>query len=273
MILLVGKSSYLAKEFVQFINAFKLPISTISHDEIDNGHINHEIKCIVNFAFSPKLTKDSYKEQYDIDLKLARYIQRTDIHYIMISSRKVYQESVQWDAKEEVVATGSGIYGKNKLQIELKLTEVLGGQLTILRPGNVFGYELDPKRGRFGSYLINQLATAGSIHFTVSPFVRRDVVPVSFFCDVLSRVIARGPSGIINVGSGEAIEIGRVALAMIEGFGSGQITASSPFIVDEFQLNTDRMNKRLGIKCRSEIVLDSSRDIGRRLKIELDKIK
>lgn len=269
MILVVGKNSFLAKEFIG--KAKGISLRAISHAEIDNLEVFQDVTCIVNFSFSPVLCLQHYDRELDVDGRLAHIASGEGIHYVMLSTRKVYQEAIQWGAREDAHATGSSIYSKNKLRIEEDLTSALGSRLTILRPGNVFGYERQPERIRFGAYLLNQLADTGAIRLTVSPFVRRDVVPVDYFCEVLREVVLRKPEGVINIGAGESVEIGRIALWLIEGFGSGRLIVEAPVEYDEFQLNTERLKSEFGLNCGRERVADFSRELGRRLRRDIKR--
>ncbi len=269
MILVVGNNSFLAKEFLA--RAQGLLVRAVSHTEIDDEEVFRDISCIVNFSFSPALCEQHYVQSLDIDARLAHLAADSGAHYVMLSSRKVYQEAIQWGAREDAHATGADIYGQNKLRIEKELVAALGSRLTILRPGNVFGYERQPGRKRFGAYLLNQLADTGAIRLTVSPFVRRDVVPVDFFCEVLREAVLRKPGGVINVGAGKSIEIGRIALWLIDGFGSGRLIAESAAVEDEFQLDTARLKSAFGLSCDQDRLAEFSVELGRRLRREMDR--
>ncbi len=269
MILVVGKNSFLAKEFIG--KTKDMSLRAISHAEIDNLEVFQGITCIVNFSFSPLLYLRNYDRKLDVDARLARIASDQDIHYVMLSTRKVYQETIQWGASEDAHVTGSSIYGKNKVRIEEDLTNTLGSRLTILRPGNVFGYERQPERIRFGAYLLNQLADTGVIRLTVSPFTRRDVIPVDYFCEVVREVVLRKPGGVINIGAGESLEIGRIALWIIEGFGSGRLIVEAPVRFDEFQLEIERLKSEFDLNCGQERIADFSRELGRRLRRDINQ--
>lgn len=263
IVLVVGGNSFLAREFA--ITNPELPVRYISHDRIDDPSVYVGINAIVNFAFAPEMYCQDYDNSLDIDLRIAEYATRLLIHYVMISSRKVYQRDVQWDAQENSPVSGMDVYGRNKLRIERNLAEMLGDRLTILRPGNIIGFETIPGRQRMGAFLLNQLAQTEKIHITLSPFVRRDIVPVDFFCMVLCEILRSRPSGIYNVGTGEATEIGHVALWMIEGFGKGQLVVENPQVVDEFQLDTTFLQQLTGLSCGRAEVAHYCFDLGRRL--------
>lgn len=266
MVLVVGKNSFIAREFLSMMDPGMF--RDISHRQLTH-EVLKGINCIINFAFAPEMHRDPYQEGLDIDLQLAKaIIDLPHIHYVMISSRKVYAASCQWNANEEDLVDGLDNYGKNKLRIERKLTELLGSRLTILRPGNVFGYEIDSSRNRFGSYLLRQLAENKCIRLTVSPAVRRDIVPVDYFCEVLDAVVRGKPTGIFNVGSGSSQEIGKIASWLIEGYGEGKMVIENPSVTDEFQLDVAKLHGQLGFSCNTERIANFTRNLGGRLREE-----
>ena len=269
MIVVVGPNSFIARQFLN--SSVHLEVASVRHSELDKLEGMSGVDCIVNFAFAPELYTHAYKSEFDIDKKLGAFAAEREIHYVMISSRKVYSHDAQWNALEDAQATGQDAYGRNKRQIENTLSQLLGNRLTILRPGNVFGFERQPGRTRFGAYLLNQLANNGEIRLTLSPFVRRDVVPVDYFCEVLQEVVVRKPSGIFNVGAGHATEIGKVALWMLEGFGRGKLIVESAAEVDEFQLDSRRLASEFGLTCNAERIRHFSRSLGSMLSKEIER--
>lgn len=268
MIVVIGATSFLAREFLDMPH--KYPIVALSHFELERLNDIEFIECIVNFAFPPIFYTNEYNPELDIDLKIARFAAGREIHYVMISSRKVYCKDNQWNAHENSPTLGKDVYGRNKLLIEGSLRHYLGNNLTVLRPGNVFGFERQIGRVRFGSYLLNQLENYGEIRLTISPFVRRDVVPVDYFCEVLHKVVAKKPTGIINVGSGQAVEVGQIVSSILEGFGRGRLINTSNEVVDEFQLDSGRLASELGLTCGVERIMQFSKSLGAKLKKEIE---
>jgi UDP-glucose 4-epimerase len=269
MIVVIGKTSFIAKEF--FATQDKASIIRLGHEELTRIEVIPDITCVVNFAFAPELYRGPYKPELDIDRKLAVFAATRGIHYVMISSRKVYSADYQWGAREDALATGQDDYGKNKIRIEQELLQLLGSRLTILRPGNVLGLERQLGRERFGAYMLNQLADKNEIKLTISPLVRRDIVPVDYFCEVLGQVVKKKPSGVINVGAGQAIAVGKIARSILEGFGRGQLIANSTRITDEFQLDSERLASELGLTCGVERVVKFSESLGAQLKEEIER--
>ena len=247
------------------------PCRAVGYLDADNPEIYRDITCVVNFAFSPYLYKERYTEIHDIDLRIARHAVDRGIHYVMLSSRKVYQSAIQWGAQEDLHVTGRDAYGINKICVESKLMALLGNRLTILRPGNIVGYELVRDRTSFGSYLLQRLATSGGIRLTINPRVRRNILSVESFCEILAVVVVRRPVGIFNVGSTEAVEVGRVASWIIDGFGSGNLVCEGDQVDDEFHLNVGRLTSTIGLKYDATVLEDYAKSLGRRLKIDIEQ--
>lgn len=268
MIVVVGKTSFIAREFLATQD--RATITAVGHDELGKIKDIPNITSIINFAFAPELYNGTYQSELDIDRKLGVFTAARGIHYVMMSSRKVYNPECQWGAREDALATGQDSYGKNKIRIEQELVQLLGSKLTILRPGNVFGFERQLGRTRFGAYMLNQLADKDEIKLTISPLVRRDIVPVDYFCEVLGQVVKKKPSGVINVGAGQAVAVGQIARSILEGFGRGKLIAESTKITDEFQLDSGWLATELGLTCGVERVLIFSKSLGEQLKEEIE---
>ena len=248
------------------------PCRAVGYLDADNPEIYRNITCLVNFAFSPYLYEERYVESHDIDLRIALNASNLGIHYVMLSSRKVYQGAIQWGAREDLHVTGVDTYGSNKVFVESRLMRLLGDKLTILRPGNILGYELGRGRTSFGSYLLQQLATTGKITLTINPKVRRNILSVDSFCEILATVVARRPSGVFNVGSTEAVEVGQVASWIIDGFGSGHLISVGDQFDDEFHINVERLTSVVGLKYDATVLEDYSKSLGHKLKIDSRRV-
>jgi dTDP-4-dehydrorhamnose reductase/UDP-glucose 4-epimerase len=261
--IVVGRGSLLAREFAA--RHADAVLRSIGHAEADDGRHYEGARCVVNFAFAPGLEQSAYDAALDIDLRIAAHAARRGLHYVMISSRRVYAAEAQWNASETSSATGMDAYGRNKARIENALLEKLAGGLTILRPGNVVAYEPEAGRRRFGAYLQQQLVAQGRIRLTVAAAARRDLVPVEFFCEAVRAAAARRIGGIFNVGSGRATRVGDAARWLLEGYGGSELRVDATQPADEFQLDCARLQAAFGLACGEAEVERSLREIGRRL--------
>jgi UDP-glucose 4-epimerase len=158
-------------------------------------------------------------------------------------------------------------YGEQKLAIEEALLAILGDRLlTRLRLSNVFGHE--PGRPTFMGRMLTTLAAEGEIRFDMSPFTRRDFVPAEVAGRAIAELLRAPPGGVVNIGSGVALECGRVALWLIEGRGAGRLVCASPDERDAFTLDVGRMRDLTGVVVDEPAIraacLAVGRDAGRR---------
>lgn len=261
--IVVGRSSLLASEFAS--RHRDLVLRTVGHAEAGDAAAYEGARCVVNFAFAPSLETLPYEAALDIDLRIAEQAVQRRMHYIMISSRRVYAQDAQWNAAESMPAPGMDAYGRNKARVERELRERLGLRLTILRPGNVICYEPIAERRRFGAYLQHQLVAQGRIRLTVDPAARRDLVPVGFFCQVVREAAVRRLPGTLNVGAGRATCVGDAARWLLMGYGAGELHSEETQPPDEFQLDCARLRQAFGLACGEGAVEQALREIGRRL--------
>lgn len=261
--IVVGRSSLLAREFAA--RHADIVLRVLGHAEAGDAAAYEGAQCVVNFALAPGLETLPYDPALDIDLRIAQRASQRGIHYLMISSRRVYAAAAQWNAVESLPTPGMDAYGRNKARIEGELRAHLGDRLTILRPGNVVGYEPVAGRRRFGAYLQQQLLAHGRIRLTVDPAARRDLVPVEFFCQAVREAALRRLPGAFNVGAGRATRVGDAARWLMMGYGSGELQVEATQPADEFQLDCTRLRDAFGLACGEGAVEQALREIGRRL--------
>jgi dTDP-4-dehydrorhamnose reductase len=261
--IVVGRSSLLAREFSA--RHPEVVMRVLGHADADDAAAYAGARCVVNFAFAPALERSPYASALDIDLRIGARAAQHGMHYVMISSRRVYAPDAQWNARESMPAPGMDVYGRNKARVEHELRERLGDRLTILRPGNVLAYEPIAGRRRFGAYLQHQLATTGRIRLTVDPAARRDLVPAEFFCRAVHEAAVRRAAGVFNVGSGRATGAGDAARWLLQGYGAGELRSEAAQPADEFQLDCARLRDVFGLACAEGAVEQALREIGRRL--------
>lgn len=237
----------------------------VGHDELDRPDLLDGIGRIVNFAYHPELRSGPYRADLDIDLRLGRAAAELGLGYVMLSTRKVYAPEYAFGAAEDSPVGPVDPYGRNKLTIERVLANLLGQRLTVLRVGNVVGYDRVDGRASFTSLMLGRLAGENRIVLDVSPFVRRDFLPVEQVAAAIRAVLNHRLVGTYNVGSGACVEVGRMALWVIEGFGRGELVATSPRIHDEFVLDVAKIMSATDWSWPSGALPEYCRSLGRRL--------
>lgn len=111
-LLIIGKNSFLANELIKKLNPNSF--LTISHKEALARDVFDGIDCIINFSYNPKLNEVAYEESLDVDYLVRKKIIGLNIHYVMISTRKVYGSNSEWNSKEGDELRPSDYYGVNK---------------------------------------------------------------------------------------------------------------------------------------------------------------
>jgi UDP-glucose 4-epimerase len=264
-VLLVGKNSLIGSALIRS-NSGQHAIEAVSHDANWDLLDWDRFDIVVNMACNPRYMREPYQQAFDFDRSLAERVRLTKCHYIMLSTRRVYGRSAPIPASELTITSPDDNYGRNKLTTEQAVQSILGDRCTILRVSNVFDFE--PGRHTFFGIALGTLKQENKIVLDVSPFVSRDFVHVEDFAGMLLRIIDHAPVGILNVGSGRATEIGRIALWLLEGFGGGQLVVVDPTERDQFELDISRFEALFGRLIPVKDIRARCIDIGRRLRNE-----
>lgn len=218
------------------------------------------VSAVVHAGRSPGLGKPGYRPQDDAELAIARLAAGRGLPFLSLGTRKVYAPADQ--PLDEAAPLGpTDRYGEHKLALETALEAILGRQLTRLRLANIFGYE--PGRQGFMGMMLASLDRGEPITFDMSPFVRRDFLPVETAAAAIARLARDPPGGIVNIGSGVGLETGRLAMALIEGRGRGQLLVTDPRHHDPFILDVARMRALSGLATDTEAILERARSAGR----------
>lgn len=268
-ILVVGRNSVLAGAFAAC--PARPACRFVSHGDLADPSVFDGIRTVVNFALNPDTRRAPYDPAADADLTVGRAAADRGLGFVLMSTRKVYDPAVlaafgSGGAAEDAPLGPTDHYGANKLRTEEALRALLGERLTVLRIANIVGFDRVPGRAMFMNRMLDTLAGQGFIRFDVSPFVRRDFLPDGDFARTLAAVLARGLTGTWNVGSGRAVEVGRLALWVMEGYGAGELRIADPRHHDEFVLNVGRLQAVIGPLSPVGRLEDLCRAVGRRLR-------
>jgi UDP-glucose 4-epimerase len=235
------------------------------HDEIGRADLLHGVATVLYAGRNPALGTDAWRPEDDPELVLARRAASGHQAFVTLGTRKVYAPSLV--ALNETDRVGPvERYGQQKLELEHALLAVLGPRLTRLRLANIFGFETSVGRTTFMAAMLAGLARRDEIRFDVSPFVRRDFLPIEFCAPWLAELTRHPPGGVLNVGSGVPLPVGRMALWLIEGHGRGRLVIDRPDERDQFVLDTRSLKGLLGgAACGEDDLRASCLAIGRRL--------
>ena len=259
MILVTGAGGFIGRAIVEALGDDARPAS---HRAAALPTANADITAVVHAGRDPRLGKPDYRSADDAELAIARFAAARDLPFLALGTRKVYAPADR-PLAEDAPLGPTDRYGEQKLALEVALSGILGHRLTRLRLANIFGLE----RGRTGfmGMMLQGLETAGTVTFDMSPFVARDFLPVETAAKAITRLARNPPGGIVNIGSGVPLEVGRLALALIEGRGDGRLLVTDPRHHDAFTLDVGRMKALTGIETDAAPLLARAREIGRAL--------
>jgi len=225
----------------------------------DAGGALGGVRTAVWCGRDPRLGGEGWRLDDNAELAFARACAAAGVHLLSLGTRKVYAPSSAPLAEDAPLGPADG-YGRQKLELERALHGVLGARLTRLRLANVFGWE--PGRRTFMGQMLTGLAKEGEIRFDMSPFTRRDFLAVEDAARLIAALAADPPGGIVNVGSGRALETGRLALALIRGYGRGRLVMERAEERDAFALDTRRLFWRTGMAVEAGRVEEAAFGIG-----------
>lgn len=256
MILVSGAGGFIGRAIVDALGDAARPAS---HRLATDPTVYVDIRAVVHAGRDPRLGRPDYRLENDAELAIARLASARSLPFFSLGTRKVYAPSDQPLAEAAPVGP-TDRYGEQKLALEEALLAILGERLTRLRLANIYGFE----RGRksFMGMMLEGLESEGTITFDMSPFVARDFLPVETTARAIAALAEEPPGGIVNIGSGIPLEVGRVAMALIEGRGCGRLLVTDPREHDAFTLNVTRMKALTGIATDAATILASTRIIG-----------
>jgi dTDP-4-dehydrorhamnose reductase/UDP-glucose 4-epimerase len=243
-IVVVGRNGFLARRFLALSRSKQLV--AISHEDVSRPGVFDNASCVVNFAFDARMQREPYAPERDVDLAIAERIAHQPTRLVVMSTRMVYGQEQACGASEDVPSSGLNQYGINKLETEMRLRDCLAERVTILRIANVLAWEPVSNNSSFMLQVLGRMKRDGKVVYDISPFVRKDFVTERYLVDVIDQASNSVVSGTYNVGSGIPLEVGRVAMWVLEGAGRGDFVVTSPRVHDEFWLDMTKSTAIFG---------------------------
>jgi len=252
-VLVVGENSFIAKHLLTYDK-----VSYYNFNEVDLSKYD----AVINCALNPLYKSNSYNEEYDVDLSVGKRTCDSGLHYIMLSTSKVYGNSHELKTyTEEDECFPYDYHSENKLITEQKLLSNYSQQTTILRGSNIFGYE--PGRDSFTGYCIKQLIETNSIELTIDKNTVRDFLPVEVAADIIKRVVDLGPIGVYNLSSGFGITVEDFVYILMSGYNmNGKIIYKDSKPDRQFILNNKKLFNRMMIAYDNKNIFTKIQDIG-----------
>jgi len=262
-ILLVGASSLVGRAVAEQAQRRGLALTAISHRQIDDVDFG-AYDAVLNMAYDLRYRRAAYDIAFDFDREVAARAARHGVHFVMMSTRRVYGAAGSAPIPETALTAPIDEYGRNKLITEQAILDLSGGRCTILRLANAFGFE--PGRHTFFGVALDNLRYRKRITLDANPFVRKDFFPLPDCADAIVSVLRKNPTGIFNLGYGTATEIGRIAMWLIEGYAEGELLVTSTEERDGFLLDSSKLRALVNMPKPSSSIRDYCIEIGNRLR-------
>ena len=204
-ILIIGKNSFISFNLKDDLKKTFL-INTISFEDFFKKKKNYLSKYshIINCSINKNYNNRKYLSKYDFDFRIAKKINKLDLIYVLISTRKIYK--IGNDLKENSKLDPKCNYSKNKLITEKKLTKLLNGKLLILRVSNLIGFDQRLKKRKVHNTFINcffENIKEGFIYDNKKNY--KDFLSTKQFSKIIELLIKKNSSGIFNVSIGKKI--------------------------------------------------------------------
>ena len=265
-LLIIGKNSFLAKNLYTALNN-KINTHILSFENFRrlNKREISKYSHICNFAINLKYIKFKYKEKNDIDLEILKKIVNSNINFIFLSTRKIYEN------KNNIKETGSIIpkcnYSKNKFITENKITELLPKNFTILRVSNVLGLKENNFRKIHISFIDNYIKYLSSDNKTYYVNDYKDFITIKQFIKLFYLIFIKNIKGVYNVSLGKKIYISTLLKWLnFKNINSNKfLVKKNATLKDSFTLNNSKLLNILKIKIKRSEVKDFCKLIGKNI--------
>jgi len=246
-ILILGRTSFLSREFFKFLKKKKISYSVKSLSSflaLDKKKIE-KFNFLINFCVHKNYLHMSYNKKYDLDLKIINKIRDIKIKFVMLSSAKVYSADV--NLLENSQKKPESNYGKNKLVTEKNISKSIKNFL-IFRLSNI----ISPKIIKSKTSVTNTFFDIVRANFKQRKIIFpqkktfKDFIFIDDFCKLLLLSLKKNLKGTYNLSSGKKTYLKKLALILfkITNFKISFIDSKT----DSFILNNNKLIKKLKYK-------------------------
>jgi UDP-glucose 4-epimerase len=133
---------------------------------------------------------------------------------ILLSSIHVYSENPEGDIDEKCATLNNHPYALSKIAVEdvINKSTILNTKFYTLRLSNCYGYPVTKSKDCWNLF-VNDICrgsiTNNSLKIKNNPYIKRDFLPVTYFCEVIEHFIDDNniKEGLYNLTSGETREL------------------------------------------------------------------
>lgn len=208
-IIIIGKKSFLGSNLNLFLKKKKINCKLFSFQQfIKNYQQLSKIDFIINFSIKRDYVTKKYNIINDLDYKISKLIASSNIKYIMISSRKVYDLTKNSEKiKENQKLVKKNIYSINKIKTEKKLLKLLKRKLIILRLSNVIGIRKKSKNTVHKTYSDIFFSNSAKKIFLINDKKDfKDFISINTFLETVYKIfLIKNIYGIFNLSIGRKV--------------------------------------------------------------------
>jgi dTDP-4-dehydrorhamnose reductase len=264
-LLIIGKNSFLGRNLYTALKN-KTHIRILSLEDfrrLDKKSIK-KYSHVCNFSINPKYIKFKYKKKNDIDLEILKRIQKSNINYIFISTRKIYQNKK--DIKENGTKMPQCNYSKNKLITENKIIELFPKNFTILRVSNVLGLKDNSFRKTHVSFIDNYIKYLFSNKKIYYVDDYKDFITINQFITLFYLIFIKNIRGTYNLSLGKKIYISTLLNWLnYKNMNKKFLVKKNVTLRDSFTLNNSKLLSILKIKIKKSEVKQFCELIGKNI--------
>ena len=265
-LLIIGKNSFLGKNlYIALKNKINTHILSFKDfRKLAKKKINN-YSHICNCSINPDYVKFKYDKKNDTDLEILKKIKNTHIHYIFLSTRKIYKNKKNIKEMDRKIPKCN--YSKNKLITENKITKFLPNKFTILRISNILGLKEKNFRNTHVSFIDNYIKylSSNKKQYYINDF--KDFITIKQFVKLFYLIFIKNIKGTYNVSLGKKIYISTLLKWL-----NFKNTNNNKFLIkkketpkDSFTLNNSKLLSILKIKIKRSDVKDFCKLIGKNI--------
>ena len=245
-IILVGKESFIATYINKNIKN-KLSIHHVSLEKFlkMSTEAIKKFNFLCNCTVNKKYQSNKYSSKNDFDLKIINKINKINIKYIFLSSRKIYKngENLYENNKKTPIEN----YEKNKLITENFIKQTIPKNYIILRLSNIIAPPIKNKRKVTINFIDNFFDYFSSNKIIKYNNYFKDFLSIEQFVLIFFQILKKNITGTYNVSLGKKIYIKELLKWLTKNKDHNFIPLKKFQNNDSFYLNNSKLKKKLGL--------------------------
>jgi len=199
-ILIFGKNSFIGSNLYTFLkNKHFVKIKSFNPETLINVN---KYDYIINCSINKKYVYNTYNENNDIDLKIAKNLD-VSTNFIFISSRKIYKQKANIYEGSRIKCLSN--YEKNKFISEKNIIKIKGKKSIILRVSNIIGFKKHNPRRVHYTYLDCLISKIKNREIISNQNEFKDFLDINTFSKIINSIIKKKVFGTYNVSIGRKI--------------------------------------------------------------------